>query len=307
MNLSRNSLERRSSPAPGGDAHACPASPVTRHSSRAFTLIELLVVISILGILAALTVPALKNLGKSNVAVSAARQMLDDVGRARQLAITHRTTVYMVFVSTNYWLSPYLIQPNITNSYSSNEMSVLTGLIDKQLTGYTYISYGALGDQPGSHVWQYLASWQALPDNSFIAGWKFQPSTVPTIVGAGAQRFTVYPFNFSSPTLTTPPGLPFPDAAASMPRPQMPYIAFNYLGQLTDNGVDPATADEYIPLAQGAVGFGYDGATKQPQLSYVPPEAVTEAPSGNSTNSMFTLVHIDALTGRARLEFQKVQ
>jgi hypothetical protein len=42
-------------------------------------------------------------------------------------------------------------------------------------------------------------------------------------------------------------------------------------------------------------------------LSFVAPGDVKEAPEGNSTNSMFTLVHIDALTGRARLEFQKVQ
>ena len=76
---------------------------VNAELQTAFTLIEMLVVISILGILAALVVPALKNFGNSNVTISASRQLLDDVARARQLAISQRTTVYMVFVPTNFW------------------------------------------------------------------------------------------------------------------------------------------------------------------------------------------------------------
>ena len=64
----------------------------------------MLVVISILGIIAALTIPAIKNFGKSDINISASRQMLDGVARARQLAISQRTTVYMVFVPTNFWV-----------------------------------------------------------------------------------------------------------------------------------------------------------------------------------------------------------
>ena len=82
---------------------ASPVNASTRQHSRAFTLIELLVVISILGIMAALTVPVLKNFAKSDATLSASRQLLDGVARARQLAISQRTTVYMVFVPTNFW------------------------------------------------------------------------------------------------------------------------------------------------------------------------------------------------------------
>ena len=72
--------------------------------SSAFTLIELLsAVISILGILAAFVHSRPQNLGKSNANVGASRQLLDDVGRARQLAVSGHTTVYMVFMPTNFW------------------------------------------------------------------------------------------------------------------------------------------------------------------------------------------------------------
>ena len=81
------------------------ASRITHYTS-AFTLIELLVVITILGILAGLAVPALKNISKSDANTSAARQMLDDIGRARQMAISRHTTVYLVLVPTNFFNLP---------------------------------------------------------------------------------------------------------------------------------------------------------------------------------------------------------
>ena len=268
-----------------------------RPSAIAFTLIELLVVIAILGLLAALGVPALKNLGKSNQAVGAAQQLLDDVGRARQLAISQRTTVYMVFVPTNFW---GLLLPQ-------QQVQSVTNLGEKQLTGYNFISQGKLGDQPGQRQthWEYLSTWQTLPQNNYIAAWKFQKRSLTPVSVNGA--FSVRGFSSASET-----GIKFPFPTETnvpnlSPYVQLPYIAFNYLGQLTTNGIDASYQDEFIPITQGIVAYGYDGPTKTPRLTVVAPADITETPPGNSTSSAFTLVHIDALTGRARLEFQKVK
>ena len=267
-----------------------------------FTLIELLVVISILGILAALTVPALKNLGKSNGNISAARQLLDGVGRARQLAMANRTTVYMVFVTTNFWGA--LTGTNLDSTAATN-------LIDRQLSGYTFVSHGRLGDQPGQHAWHYIEPWQALPDGSIIAAQKFV--TPGTMISSQAQPlFTFWNQDFPHSDQNqvyafTNALVPFP-TEVSPPVP-VPVIAFNYLGQLTLDGLNPATRDEYIPLAQGTVSHALDPATKTPVIPATPLTAssISEMPPGNSTNISYNIVHVDALTGRAVLEFYKVK
>ena len=62
---------------------------------RGFTLLEMLTVIAIVGILVALAAPTIKNFRKGDASISATKQLLDDVHRARQLAISQRSTVYM--------------------------------------------------------------------------------------------------------------------------------------------------------------------------------------------------------------------
>ena len=69
------------------------------------------------------------------------------------------------------------------------------------------------------------------------------------------------------------------------------------------DGLNLAAQDEYIPLAQGTVIYATD-ANKALQLAA--PD-VTENPPGNSTNSMFSIVRIDRLTGRATQLTQKIQ
>jgi type II secretory pathway pseudopilin PulG len=268
------------------------ASTLVRRLSTAFTIVELLTVLAIMALLAALAVPALKNFGRSDAMTAATAQLVGDIARARQLAMSERTTVYMVFVPTNFWtLVPNAVQgqPAVTN------------LCDKQLTGYTFAAYGQVGDQPGQHQWHYLAAWQALPEGTCIAEQKFNqfPGTYYTVKDPFNlnRSYNIYGFNlaniFPFPTETnTPVGTCY-----------LPYLAFNYLGQLTTNGVDMAAAHEYIPLARANVAPSVNADTKTFQLGS---PQVMESPPGNSTNA-YNIIDIDPLTGRATLQQPKMR
>jgi prepilin-type N-terminal cleavage/methylation domain-containing protein len=265
--------------------------PSTFNPQRAFTLIELLVVISILGILAALTVPALKDLGKSNAQISATRQLLDDIGRARQLAISQHTTVYMVFVPTNFWGG--LSGTNLNSV-------VTTNLVDKQLTGYTFASLRSVGDQPGQGVSRYLSEWKSLPEGTYIAPQKFAWSGTPFQIPSWQNQY-------GRPAITnfTRFALPFPTEGA--PSVYLPCLAFDYQGRLVSE--PGAITDAYIPLVQGSVSYGLD-ANKQLTLTPLTASDIAENPAGNSgignNNLSYNVIHIDALTGRARLEKYKM-
>ncbi|HZI32563.1 MAG TPA: prepilin-type N-terminal cleavage/methylation domain-containing protein [Candidatus Binatia bacterium] len=279
--------------------------PVHSSFASAFTLLELLVVISILGILAALSVPAIKNLGKSNAQVGAAQQLVDDVSQARRFAISRHTTVYMIFLPENFWLPGG--SSTWFNSLDYDQKAAVTNLLDKQFTGYAFMSLRSVGDQPGQPTSQYIGEWKSLPEGSFIATNKFNLNFYPSNpnnyypITDNSQipnlTYRIYSLNYTN-------GFPFPTETNSAPASlYLPYIAFNYLGQLTVDGNEIAPRDEYIPLAQGSILYAKD-ANKALQLA--PPD-VLEQPPGNSTNSMFNIVHIDRLTGRAELLKEQVQ
>src|SRR5664280_2868660 len=132
-------------------------------------------VIAIMGILAAIALPAVRGL-KPDAKVAATRQLLDAVNRARQLALSERTTVYMVFVSTNFWTDP-------AATWNANDL-VAGNLYDKQLLSYAYVSLRSIGDQPGVHTPHYLSSWRTLPQGAYISQEKFaaaNPSSGPVL------------------------------------------------------------------------------------------------------------------------------
>lgn len=261
-----------------------------------FTLVELLTVIAIVGILAGLVVPALKNVGNGNANVSATRQLLDDVARARQLAISQHTTVYMIFVPTNFWAGWS------TGQLTPTQLLAATNLCDKQMTGYTFVSLRSVGDQPGQGTTNYLAPWQNLPAGTFIAQQKFIPRTTWLNISKWDndyqhnQPVPIYGFAVTNT-------IPFPtkDSPVYTYNGGLPYIAFNYLGQLVSG------QDEYIPLARGSVAAALDPGTRMFQM-FQPNSSpqVAETPTGNSTN-IYNIVHINWLTGRAQAEQPKVQ
>ncbi len=272
---------------------------------RAFTLLELLVVISIIGLIAGLALPVMRNF-KPNYSASFTRTLLDELARARQLAISQRTTVYMVFVPTNFWSQPAFARIASDPVFGPRAAR----LYDKQLIGYNFVSLRSLGDQPGRPSIRYLSSWRTLPEGAFIHPMKFalplafNSAAVPFIIPTNAPNGTLVPafqdYGFDLTTRTN--SIPFPSDDApiwtlNQPYIRLPYIGWDYMGRLVSK------RSAIIPIAKGHLAFARDPTSKQAAQA-IP--TIIESPPNNVTNA-YTVISIDWLTGRARAIQQEVR
>lgn len=273
---------------------------------RAFTLIELLMVIGIIALLAALGIPAIKGLTNSNKSAGAVRQLADDLKFARSKAIAERTTVYVVFVPTNF---TGLALSDPTNStpadlaLKNRNAKLIEKLLDQKYTGYALYAERRVGDQPGRPSSKYLTSWRSLPEGSFVAARDF--ARVASAAAWKALPVVSRPLPYGQ--------FPFPSDTQDCPYFDMPYIAFNYLGQLVvpfykvANGpLQPMPGnpeDLVVNLAQGSIIYSRDsnGALINeavPPAMFTPAD-VLETPLGNSSNLW---VRVNWLTGKPEID-----
>ncbi len=263
-----------------------------RRNSKAFSLLELMVVLGIIGLLAMLSMPALRGIGQSNALAAAARQLQDDLGLARQKAISGRTTVFMVFLPPEAVSSQSPVW-GLLAALTPNQKKQFTNLLTGTYTSYALVSTRSVGDQPGRSTPYYITEWRQLPDGIFIATNKFNPLLSAFSLNNPTNR----PFSYCGTN-----SVPFPTAKSPI-RLSLPVIGFNANGQLIrPPQYQTLYPDEVIPLARGSIFFVRDAQGVPLRL---PPD-VKEIPPGNATATPY-LVYVDSVTGRSRVIRKEIQ
>src|SRR5262249_27243619 len=143
-------------------------------SISAFTLMELLIVLAIMGLLAAIALPAMKGLQKSNSIANATQQLISDLALARQTAIREQTTVHVIFVPPNI---ESLTPSAAPDPGGVRDRNTWKNLLTHPYSGYALFVERSVGDQPGTNQWhpRYIGPWHYLPDGIIIAEQEFIP------------------------------------------------------------------------------------------------------------------------------------
>ena len=214
-----------------------------------FTLIELLAVLAIVGLIAALSLPALKGLGKSNSLTTTSRQILDDLSHARQLALKNRSTVYLVFVTEDLWT--HYKTATLVSDPQALEISkkAFRNAAAGPYSSYALLTRRRVGDQPGTDRWQYLTEWKTLPDGYIFPKVMFEARAAKDYAAsfpAATNHVSLLPYT------DLPVAVAFPNNTDNLVT--MPYIAFDSFGRVSTRAAAVNGSPEYAAAAQSFNG-----------------------------------------------------
>ena len=272
-----------------------------------FTLIELLVVFTIIGLIAALSMPALKGFGQGNLVNNVVRQLTDDISLARSRAISDRCTVYVLFVSTNIYWERNQFQTRLNGAammlpaierqrFIQSSRQLWTNLAQQQYTAYAVYASRTVGDQPSQQKPRYLTEWKSLPDGVMFHPYKMTNNVTRDYwINEKKRQRPVGVTNWiETPLLQIK--CRFPNAKG--PEMSMPCIAFNHKGELVFPWLEPGSEKPELLSLPSSCDYEVLPIVKASGFYEAPGNLVEITPLADLDKPPLMRIRIDGKTGK---------